>query len=639
MYGWHRHLYAPYEGLRSIFGVLPPSIGKFNVPWRGIIVFIVGAALIFVVNAMRNPVGLRVYGTNTTLLEIQLGQAWTTFVAGLGGAVLGFVSILVVYLINRFRDVALALLALFVLYVSLIPYTGAAASYFTTPVGFIVGAVVAWIVLFGISKLRKPTTFGSAEWADAEHIENAGMFAGDGFWLGAFPVPGKTRRDPPEHKLLRYNGDRHLLTIAPTRSGKGVSAIIPNLLTYKGSAIVIDPKGENALITMLTRHKLGNAIYLVDPWGIVVNRFNGAVSSRFNPMDWLRANDPDIGENAMMLADALVVANPKSKEPFWDEEAKALLMGLILYVALAPDEKDKRTLARVRDLLLQDADEMQLLFQKMYRSNHPIVAGTGARCMQKEERALSNVLSSAQSHTHFLDSPRLRESLSRSDFRFEDLKSTPGTVYLVLPSDRLNTFNRWLRLLIQHALTVNARNIDVEPERPILFLLDEMPALGRLTMIEQAYGLMAGFGVQIWGIAQDASQLRRLYEDGWETFISNAGCISYYGSRDVMTAEYFSKLAGVTTINSFSRSIAHAVSSALGSGTSTTSSTSVAEGQRNLAYPDELMRLADNKQLLLIQNMNPISALRIKWHEHDALKGLGFNLRAKRTAAARRPAA
>ena len=112
---------------------------------------------------------------------------------------------------------------------------------------------------------------------------------------------------------------------------------------------------------------------------------------------------------------------------------------------------------------------------------HPVVHTTAARTISKDQKLRSNVLASLQSHTHFLDSPAIRANLSASDFKFEDLKTTKMTVYLVLPADRLDTFGRWLRLLVQQALTVNARNIEDMPDKPILFLLDEMAALGRLS--------------------------------------------------------------------------------------------------------------------------------------------------------------
>lgn len=501
-------------------------------------------------------------------------------------------------------------------------------------------------------RAAKPTTFGSAQWADLEHLQRNGLVGEQGFLLGAFETFEAAHP-------LRYAGDRHLLTIAPTRSGKGVSSIIPNLLLYEGSAIVIDPKGENARITAFRRGNgdtkqnipgLGQKVHVVDPWGIT-----GLPASRFNPMDWLDPKDEDINENAMMLADSIVVPRQGSSEPFWDEEAKALLMGLLLYVALDEREREDRTLGRVRDIISMGNDALKDVLLQMVENENPIICSTAERTISKEEKLRNNVLASLQSHTHFLDSPRIRASLHASDFCFEDLKKEPMTVYLVLPADRLDTFGRWLRLLVQQALTVNARNIEVKPERPILFLLDEMASLGHLTMVEQAYGLMAGFGMQLWGIVQDLSQLERVYEKGWETFIGNSGVLQYFGSRDHKTAEYFSKLCGVTTIQkiSFGASIARAFgrsssssSGGQGAGSSTSGTSSSVTysdsatydlAQRHLAYPDELMVLRDEKQLLMIENCNPIPGKKISWYKDPVLKPLGVNLHEQRPFVLKEP--
>jgi type IV secretion system protein VirD4 len=208
------------------------------------------------------------------------------------------------------------------------------------------------------------------------------------------------------------------------------------------------------------------------------------------------------------------------------------------------------------------------------------------------------------------------------------------TVYLILPADRLQTFNRWLRLLIQQAIMVNARNITQKPENPILFMLDEMPALGRLPSIEQAYSLMAGFGMQLWGIVQDLSQLARVYgETGWQTFISNSGVIQYFGSRDKMTAEYFSSLCGVSTIevHNISWAIGKAISAATGSAgggtnSSWTRTNGVNEAQRQLAYPDELMVLKENQEIIFVENLDPIAAEKVVWYKDAELRQLGVNL-------------
>ena len=521
------------------------------------------------------------------------------------------------------------------------PITGNIAS-------FIAGFAAAWYALREIieqvrKKRKKLTTFGSAEWADYEHlIENyllleEGKKAGTtGFILGTFT---KSDDDDEIEYLLQYPGDRHLLTVAPTRSGKGVSAIIPNLLAYEGSVLVIDPKGENAKITKDRRGNgdpsrnipgMGQDVHIIDPWGIT-----GFKASHFNPLDWLNPKDENISENAMILADSMIPPRQNIMEPFWDDEAKALLMGLLLHVAIDEQEKGNKNLGRVRDIICLGNDDFKDVLLKMRKSRNPIVASTAERTISKEEKLRSNVLSSLQSHTHFLDSPRIRESLKKSDFKFEELKTKKMTVYLVLPADRIDAFGRWLRLLIQQAITVNARNIEIKPERPILFILDEMAALNRLTMVEQAYSLMAGFGMQLWGIVQDLSQLERIYGKGWETFIGNSGVLQYFGSRDHKTAEYFSKLCGVTTIEKFSitRAIARAISSSTGqSGGSSTSGTTYSDSstldvaQRNLAYPDELMVLRDEKQLLLVENCNPIAGYRVIWYEEDEFKNLGISL-------------
>ena len=542
--------------------------------------------------------------------------------------------------------------------------------YFDRVLGNIIFFGLGAVVAYGIIKMLrsrqappKPTTFGSATWASLDHLLQHGLVGQDGFSLGFFEEKTfrkgapKNKKDlmrtikdflqnkPPQPTIidypLHYTGKRHLLTVAPTRAGKGVSTIIPNLLMYQGSALVIDPKGENAMITAPRRGKgdgrgiqgLGQTVHVVDPWGI-----SRLPASCFNPLDWLRPEDPDISENAMILADAIVSPQSKSNDSFWDEEAKALLMGLLLWVALDDDEQDNRTLGRVRDIINMNKKDMDNLLLRMEEHPNRIIYGSASRTLAKEEKLRSNVLASLQSHTHFLDSPSIRYSLSVSDFRFEDLKTSKMTIYLVLPADRMNTFGRWLRLLVQQALTVNARNIEQKPEKPVLFLLDEMASLGRLSMVEQAFGLMAGFGVQLWGIVQDLSQLYRIYGDGWQTFIGNSGVIQYFGSRDLMTAEYFSKLCGVTTVEkkSLSQAIAKAFSSGGGSNssTSTTRTETVNDDivQRSLIYPDELMVMRDNKQLVFVESYNPIPAKKRPWHHDEELKRHGVNLHARQTA-------
>ena len=280
--------------------------------------------------------------------------------------------------------------------------------YFDRVLGNIIFFGLGAVVAYGIIKMLrsrqappKPTTFGSATWASLDHLLQHGLVGQDGFSLGFFEEKTfrkgapknkkdlmRTIRDflqnkPPQPTIidypLHYTGQRHLLTVAPTRAGKGVSTIIPNLLMYQGSALVIDPKGENAMITAPRRGKgdgrgiqgLGQTVHVVDPWGI-----SRLPASCFNPLDWLRPDDPDISENAMILADAIVSPQAGSNDSFWDEEAKALLMGLLLWVALDDDEQDNRTLGRVRDIINMDQKEMDDLLMRMAKNQGAQQAGS-----------------------------------------------------------------------------------------------------------------------------------------------------------------------------------------------------------------------------------------------------------------------
>jgi type IV secretion system protein VirD4 len=515
-------------------------------------------------------------------------------------------------------------------------------------VGFITGAVVAWFLLRVPANGDDGANLGSARWASVDELIDHGIVASAGqqnqgknaeqsaLFLGM--VPG--RKGP--HRM-HYRGDRHLLTIAPNRSGKGTSAIIPNLLTYTGSALVIDPKGENAMMTASRRGRgdgtipgMQQAVYILDPWNIA--QVPGILPACFNPIDWVASNEADAVENAMLLADSLVPQRD-TKDPFWDDEARALLSGIILYLAFDPKEQSQRTLGRLRDILVMGDEDLARILAQMMGTSNTVARSTGERTATKEIKLRSSIFATVQSHTHFLDSPVIRESLARSDFRFEDLKAAPTTVYLVLPADRLDAFGRWLRILVQQAITVNARNIAQKPDQPILFMLDEMAALNRLAMVERAFGLMAGFGIQLWGIFQDAAQAKRIYGDGWETFIGNAGVIQYFGSRDNVTAEYFSKLCGVTTIKMFSltQTIARPfslVARLFSNGPerelpppSMTQNTV----QRQLAFPDELMRLREPLQLLLIEGCNPVMGRKLPWYRDPLRKHLGRNLHAPAT--------
>ena len=413
--------------------------------------------------------------------------------------------------------------------------------------------------------------------------------------------------------MLRYDGPAHLLTIAPTRSDKGVGTIIPNLLTANRSVICIDPKGENARVTLRQREAFG-PVHCLDPFGI-----SGRPTARYNPLDRLDAASLDLAEDAMTLADALVF-DEQASEAHWNEEAKALIAGIILYV-VCHDDAAHRTLTSVRDYLTLAPDDFTALLTVMQASNGAggLIARAANRHVSKSHREAAGVLSAAQRHTHFLDSPRIAQVVAGSDFAFADLKDSVATVFLILPPDRLDTYSRWLRLLVAQAINELARSA-AKPPRPVLLLLDEFAALGRLQPVERAMGLMAGYGLQLWPILQDIHQLRSLYGTSAGTFLSNAGVLQAFGVNDYDTADMLSKTMGRETITY--ETGGQSQKDVMLNDPERSLSKTQHLAARNLMDANEIMKLAPDTLLLMRVGENPLLVRKLRYYADKEFAGL-----------------
>ena len=396
-------------------------------------------------------------------------------------------------------------------------------------------------------------------------------------------------------KWLRYSGDGHLITIAPTRSGKGVSAVIPALLTYSGPVVCVDIKGENTAITARCRRESFNqAVFVLDPFEVT-----GGFSARFNPLDSISAENAF--DESYLLADMLIT--PKGPGDFWQEEARALIAGLIYY--LVASEKPEvigsplgKNLISLRHLLTLPPDSQEAFFESLLDLGDPIISRTGARMLQKADKERSGVLSTAQSATHFLDAPAMEAALGRSSAALEEMLK--GSVFLVLPPDRIATYRPWMRVILASLLTHLLRQ---RQKQRVLFLLDEFAALGRMDIFTQAVGLMAGYGVSFWIFLQDLAQLRAIYPKSWETYLANAELLQAFSPRDPFTCSYLSKRTGQRGVFVRSDSV-----------NKRAFSYSVSETARPLLLPDELARLPPGKELLFLSGELPVLADRIKYY-------------------------
>lgn len=421
-------------------------------------------------------------------------------------------------------------------------------------------------------------------------------------------TPGKLLLGSWQGRMLGRQDDRHAVTVAGSRAGKSSTVLIPNLRRYPGSALVLDPKGELARATAAHRARMGQTVHVLDPFGETA-----IPSASHNPFDELgQGNTAHVAADAAQLADALIISN--NKDAHWTDSAKNLVRGLVLH--LLSTEGRPANIRQVRRMLNGTPAELDALFSAMTGSGayDGIVANIGASFLGKLEaggRELQGILSTAQEQTAPLDDiVRITE---RSDFRLRDLSSSGMTIYLVLPGMRMGTHYRWLRMVIQQALAAMERSPVPRGQLPVWFVLEEFPSLGHMRSIETAAGLMAGFGVKLWSVLQDLTQLQTHYPKSWETFLGNAGVVQAFGNADVTTTEHLAKLLGSTQV--IERQAVRLSGSAMGHG-----DPGVREQLRSvrLLDPNEITRFFSResfRQLVLSPGLPPIYMERLA---HDS---------------------
>lgn len=444
----------------------------------------------------------------------------------------------------------------------------------------------------------------TAQWGKPADIAALAYKPG-ALWLGRAADMSET--------AIGLSDDRHALIVAGSRSGKGTSTIIPNLCLWPGSLVVIDPKGENASIAAARRG--GGSEYCdgLDQRTFVLDPFKAATlpdefRASYNPLDALDGDHEEAVDDAGRIADALVVSPPGSSDPFWDEQARTLIKALILHVITSDNFNNRRNLIAVRQLItsgdtatrkiLEEMGEkdipspFELLFEGMRRNEtfNGIVSGVGetfSNLATSSPKTLSGILSAAGNHTEFIDSLPMQRLLQSTTpgIKLAALKTDPMgvSIFLSLPQRFMNTHFRWLRMMVSLIVTEMER-VPGKPAtgHPVLLLLDEFAGLKKMEVVEHAAAQIAGFGVKMCFIVQGFTQLKSVYGENWEIFVSNAGTKLFFGIDDNFTRDYISKQLGETevvrTTRNQSKTTGTSQSYTTGSSSSTSNSTSSTSG-------------------------------------------------------------
>lgn len=340
---------------------------------------------------------------------------------------------------------------------------------------------------------------------------------------------------------LVYDGDAPLITIAPTGAGKGVSVIVPTLLSYEGPVVVIDPKGENYAITSRYRRELGHEVICVDPF-----RITGASQSHsINPFDVFSLEGAETESESMMLAEMLSRGSTSSQDPFWDISARSTLAGIIALVSLS-DDVNAKSVGTIRSYIHDYDMDIKISTWLDESKCHPFVSEElGAYMNLPSDKTRPSVLAVAQSYLKVFAGANVQKSVNPRGIALADLViGSPQSIYLVLPPDKLRSHGSLLRLWVGVLLrAITSRR--VRPKLATLFLLDECAQLGNMPILESVVTLGRGFGIQAWTFWQDLAQLKMLYSDAWRTMINNCGVVQVFGARNNISKIECCEIAGI----------------------------------------------------------------------------------------------
>jgi type IV secretion system protein VirD4 len=463
--------------------------------------------------------------------------------------------------------------------------------------GFIAIAVAIGMSVWRAREQKNAETYGSARWAGKKEVKAAGLLGPDGVVLGRL-----------DREYLRHDGPEHILCFAPTRSGKGVGLVVPSLLTWPGSAIVHDIKGENWQLTAGFRAKHGRAL-LFDP--------TNPKSAAYNPLIEVRKGDWEV-RDVQNVADVLV--DPEGsldRRNHWEKTSHSLLVGAILHVLYAEEDK---TLAGVAAFLSDPRRPIESTLRAMMTTPHlgeagphPVVASAARELLNKSDNERSGVLSTAMSFLGLYRDPVVAQVTRRCDWRIADLIADllPVTLYLVVPPSDISRTKPLIRLVLNQIGRRLTEELHARDHRHrVLMMLDEFPALGRLDFFESALAFMAGYKLKAFLIAQSLNQIEKAYGAN-NSILDNCHLRVSFATNDERTAKRVSDALGTATeMKAMKNYAGHRLSPWLGH-----LMVSRSETARPLLTPGEIMQLSPADEIVMVAGSPPIRAKKARYYE------------------------
>lgn len=459
-----------------------------------------------------------------------------------------------------------------------------------------VGGILTSLILFYLMRAPladfrplklKESVHGDAHWATEVEIRQAKLRARKGILLGRTGA----------NNYLVADDFQHVLLFAPTGSGKGVGFVIPNLLFWQESVICHDIKMENHELCSGYRKKIGHEVFLwnpADPDGI---------SHCYNPLDWISPKPGQMVDDVQKICNLIL-----PEQEFWQNEARSLLLGVILYLCAVP-EKVRSFGEVVRTMRSDDVVyNLAVVLDTIGKRIHPVAYMNIAAFLQKADKERSGVISTLNSGLELWANPLIDATTARSDFDLQQLKKKKMSVFCGVTPDNLKRLEPLLKVFYQQATDFLTRNMPKKDEpHGVLLMMDEFPSLGEMPQFQVGIAYFRGYRVKLFLIVQDTQQLKGIYEEaGMNSFLSNSYYRITFAANNVETANLISQLIGNKTAQQHSHNKPKFFDVNPGSRTINTS-----EVQRALLLPQEVITLPRDEQIILIESFAPIRTKKI----------------------------
>ncbi|WP_413623785.1 type IV secretory system conjugative DNA transfer family protein [Luteibacter sp. Lutesp34] len=473
-------------------------------------------------------------------------------------------------------------------------------------VGFVLPLIVVLIVLYFLLKPKKQAMHGDARFASAADLRKQNMLS---------PAPNGILVGKYNGKLVRLPGQQFVILAAPTRSGKGVGVVIPNLLDYQESVVVLDIKQENFDLTSGWRKSQGQEIYLFNPFA------EDRRTHRWNPLSYV-SKDPAFRVSDLMSIASMLYPDGSDEQKFWVSQARNAFMAFSLYLfeKWEDDEakgrplilRNKPTLGMVYRLSSGDGTDLRELYTRM--SKEPYLSGQAqsafANLLSQANETFASILGTFKEPLNAWINPVLDAATSEDDFLLTNVRKKKMTIYIGIQPNKLAESRLIVNLFFSQLINLNTKVLpqnDPSLKHQCLLLMDEFTSIGKVEIIASAVSYMAGYNIRLLPIIQSMAQLDAVYgKDVSRTVITNHALQIVYAPREQQDANDYSDMLGYTTVRreNITKSKKGDVSR------------SHSEEKRALMLPQELKAMGTEKEVFLYEGIpHPVMCEKIRYYQ------------------------